>query len=210
LTAPEDDIDDDSIDRVLDRGFRAAGDEARRDVPPTAPSVIDRMGKGPEVSLRDTEQPDQTPMLKPLGPDDARDAGKYVVQGELGRGGVGTVHKGHDQDLGRDVAMKFLHEKYKDEPTILHRFVEEAQIGGQLQHPGIVPVYDLGMSDGRPFFTMKLVKGKTLARALSERVLARRRHTSRNRRTRSQQREAGTAARRQPGGRGVRRTRRRP
>jgi serine/threonine protein kinase len=80
-----------------------------------------------------------------------------------------AVHKGHDQDLGRDVAMKFLHDKYKDEPSILHRFVEEAQIGGQLQHPGIVPVYDLGMSDGKPFFTMKLVKGKTLAQALSDR-----------------------------------------
>jgi serine/threonine protein kinase len=149
--------DDDTLDRATDRGARAAGDEARRDDPPPSPSVIDRIGKvtgsRPKVLLRDAEQ-GQTAMRKPLGPEDARDADKYVIQGELGRGGVGTVHRGHDQDLGRDVAMKFLHEKYKDEPTILHRFVEEAQIGGQLQHPGIVPVYDLGMSDGRPFFTM--------------------------------------------------------
>ncbi len=185
MTDLHDDIDDDSLDRVLDRGFQAAGDEARRDDPPPAPSVIDRIGKltgsRPRVSLRDAEQPGQTPMLKPLGPDSgapdrayagrarARDAGKYVVQGELGRGGVGAVHKGHDQDLGRDVAMKFLHEKHKDTPEILQRFVEEAQIGGQLQHPGIVPVYDLGMVDGRPFFAMKLVKGQTLAKKLAER-----------------------------------------
>ncbi|MEE8468548.1 MAG: serine/threonine-protein kinase, partial [Planctomycetota bacterium] len=57
-----------------------------------------------------------------------------------------------------------------DDPAILSRFVEEAQIGGQLQHPGIVPVYELGlMADERPFFTMKLVKGRTLSQLLAER-----------------------------------------
>jgi len=135
-------------------------------------SVIDRIGEiigsMPLVLLRDDKAGD-TPMLKPLGPDDRVEVGKYVVQGELGRGGVGAVHKGHDQDLGRDVAMKFLHEKYRNEPTILQRFVEEAQIGGQLQHPGIVPVYDLGMVNGKPFFSMKLVKGHTLAKKLAGR-----------------------------------------
>ena len=173
---PADSIDDDSLDRVLDRGFQAAGDEARRDDPSPAPSVIQRIaritGQKPKVSLRDAEQQGQTPMLKPLGPDDAHDAGKYVIQGELGSGGVGAVHKGHDQDLGRDVAMKFLHDRYKDEPTILQRFVEEAQIGGQLQHPGIVPVYDLGMVGDQPFFAMKLVKGQTLAKKLADRESA--------------------------------------
>ncbi|MCR9245148.1 MAG: protein kinase [bacterium] len=167
------DLDESALDRALDGAFGAAGDAANREAPSPTPSVIERIGEvtgsKPKVSLRDAEEPGQTPMLKPLGPDDARDAGKYVIQGELGRGGVGAVHRGHDQDLGRDVAMKFLHAKYKDEPAILHRFVEEAQIGGQLQHPGIVPVYELGMSDGRPFFTMKMVKGQTLAQALSDR-----------------------------------------
>lgn len=170
---PNDDSLDDALDGALDRGFAAAGDDARRDSPASGDSVLDRIGQlagsRPRVSLQDTDEHGTTPMLKPLGPDEARDAGKYTIQGELGRGGVGAVHRGHDQDLGRDVAMKFLHDKYKDEPSILHRFVEEAQIGGQLQHPGIVPVYDLGMSDGKPFFTMKLVKGTTFAKALSDR-----------------------------------------
>ena len=161
---------DDALDAALDGGFAAAGDGPE---PGSNDSVIGRIGEvtgsKPKVSLRDAEEQGHTPMLKPLGPDDVREAGKYTIQGELGRGGVGAVHRGHDQDLGRDVAMKFLHEKYKDTPEILHRFVEEAQIGGQLQHPGIVPVYDLGMSDGKPFFTMKLVKGKTLAQALADR-----------------------------------------
>lgn len=136
------------------------------------PSVIQRIGEitgsKPLIMLRDDSACD-TPLIKPLGHDERIDAGKYTVHGELGCGGVGTVHRGHDQDLGRDVAMKFLHEKYTANPVILQRFVEEAQIGGQLQHPGIVPVYDLGMVDGRPFFAMKLVKGQTLAKKLAER-----------------------------------------
>ncbi|MEQ8766391.1 MAG: protein kinase, partial [Planctomycetota bacterium] len=155
---------------ALDEGLAYAyGEDSQAD---GAPSVIERIGEVsgsmPRVLLRD-ESAGDTPMLKPLGPDDRVEAGKYVVQGELGRGGVGTVHRGHDQDLGRDVAMKFLHDKYKDQPEVLHRFVEEAQIGGQLQHPGIVPVYDLGMVAGKPFFAMKLVKGQTLAKKLAER-----------------------------------------
>ena len=95
-------------------------------------------------------------------------ADKYQVQGEIARGGMGTVLKGHDTDLGRDVAMKLLHDKYLDNADVLERFVEEAQIGGQLQHPGIVPVYDLGLVDDKPFFTMKLIKGRTLASLLAD------------------------------------------
>src|SRR5262249_1492428 len=54
---------------------------------------------------------------------------------------------------------------------VLRRFVEEAQVCGQLQHPAIVPVHDLGrLEDGRPFFAMKLVKGRTLAELLQERA----------------------------------------
>ncbi len=132
--------------------------------------VGERTGSVLRISLRDADPAGTTPMLRPLGLDEPRRAGKYVVQGELGRGGVGAVHRGHDQDLGRDVALKFLREKYRDDPDVLRRFVEEAQIGGQLQHPGIVPVYDLGMAKGRPYFAMRLVKGETLAKRLAERA----------------------------------------
>ena len=65
--------------------------------------------------------------------------------------------------LGRDVAIKFLHERVQGRalgPPPLRR--GGGRSGGQLQHPGIVPVYDLGLVDGRPFFSMKLVKGHTL------------------------------------------------
>ena len=90
-------------------------------------------------------------------------ATRYQVHGEIARGGVGVVLKGRDADLGRDVAMKVLQVRHATNPAMVQRFVEEAQITGQLQHPGILPVYELGLqADDRPFFTMKLVKGRTL------------------------------------------------
>ena len=96
--------------------------------------------------------------------------GRYQLHGEIARGGMGAIIKGRDADLGRDLAIKVLLESHSEKPEVIERFLEEAQIGGQLQHPGIVPVYELGQfSDERPFFSMKLVKGKTLAKLLSER-----------------------------------------
>ena len=90
--------------------------------------------------------------------------------GVLGRGGMGVVLKGHDTDLGRDLAVKVLQEQFRDEPEMIRRFVEEAQIGGQLQHPGVVPVYELGsLEDRRPYIAMQLVNGRTLAELLAAR-----------------------------------------
>jgi serine/threonine-protein kinase len=98
-------------------------------------------------------------------------ADRYETVGELARGGVGIVFKTRDTDLGREVAMKVMRPELGTSPELLHRFVEEAQIGGQLQHPGIIPVYELGLRpDERAFFTMKLIKGGTLAELLGERA----------------------------------------
>jgi tetratricopeptide (TPR) repeat protein len=83
---------------------------------------------------------------------------------------MGCVLLGRDADLGREVAVKVLLETHAGRTELLQRFIEEAQIAGQLQHPGVVPVYDLGrLSDRRPYFTMKLVKGQTLAHLLAAR-----------------------------------------
>jgi serine/threonine-protein kinase len=83
---------------------------------------------------------------------------------------MGVVFKGRDLELGRDLAIKVLLETRKSDEGTLHRFLEEAQIGGQLQHPGVVPVYAVGrLSDDRPYFTMKLVEGRTLSALLKDR-----------------------------------------
>jgi len=142
-------------------------------------SVLDALerksGRRPRIRLKD---------ITGLGEADAgpRTHSHYIFQGEIGRGGVGVVLKGTDVDLGREVALKILHEEYSAHPQAVARFVEEAQIEGQLQHPGIVPVYELGVGyDGRPFFAMKLVKGKTLTEHLEQRespVADRRRYLS--------------------------------
>jgi tetratricopeptide (TPR) repeat protein len=77
---------------------------------------------------------------------------------------------GRDTNLGREIAVKVLLESHQGKPELIQRFVEEAQIAGQLQHPGIAPVYEMGQfPDQRPYFTMKLVKGRTLAKLLAER-----------------------------------------
>jgi serine/threonine-protein kinase len=94
---------------------------------------------------------------------------RYQLQGEIARGGMGAVLRGRDVDLARDLAVKVLLQKYANQPEVARRFLEEAQIGGQLQHPGVVPVYDIGQFGDRPFFTMKLVKGQTLQALLRER-----------------------------------------
>jgi tRNA A-37 threonylcarbamoyl transferase component Bud32/tetratricopeptide (TPR) repeat protein len=130
--------------------------------------VLDELGAGAsKILLREPPSDAPSPLLRPI---DAGRTGRYQVLGEIARGGVGVVLKGHDVDLGRDVAMKVLREEHAGNADVLQRFVEEAQIGGQLQHPGIVPVYELGLrADKRPWFSMKLVKGRTLSALLAER-----------------------------------------
>jgi len=126
----------------------------------------------PHVALRDAENDEQAPLLKPSSSEipKLRTDGRYRVDGEIARGGMGAVLRGRDTDLGRELAIKVLLDSHKDKPDVIQRFVEEAQIGGQLQHPGIAPLYELGQfKDKRPFFAMKLVKGETLASLLAKR-----------------------------------------
>jgi serine/threonine-protein kinase len=126
------------------------------------------------IMLRDTDpETAPGPLVRPSSAEmpaaDDRH-GRYQLLGEIARGGMGAILKGRDVDLGRDMAVKVLLEAHRSRPEMVRRFVEEAQIGGQLQHPGIVPVYELGtFADRRPYFTMKLVKGRTLADLLAGR-----------------------------------------
>ncbi len=133
-------------------------------------TIAQSIGPVPRVLLRDTA-PGETPgpiVRRDGHDDDART--RYRIDGEIARGGMGVVLKGRDPDLGREVALKVLREDYRNNADVVRRFVEEAQIGGQLQHPGVVPIYELGtFADQRPFFSMKLVKGHTLAQLLGER-----------------------------------------
>jgi serine/threonine protein kinase len=89
---------------------------------------------------------------------------------EVARGGMGVILRARDAALGRDLAVKLLLERHRNNPELIRRFVMEARIAGQLQHPGMVPVHELGaLDDGRPYFAMKLVKGRTMEALLKER-----------------------------------------
>ena len=90
---------------------------------------------------------------------------KYHPGKIIGRGGMGTVLHVYDQYIRREVAIKIMQDSFGDEEKA--RFLEEAQITGQLEHPNIVPVHDLGFTkDGKLFFLMKLVKGRSLEEVL--------------------------------------------
>src|SRR5438270_925523 len=75
----------------------------------------------------------------------------FVLEEEIGRGGMGVVYRARDAKLPRDLAVKVL---LSDSPRLRRRFFEEVKIAGQLAHPGVAPVHDVGtLADGRPYFT---------------------------------------------------------
>ncbi len=87
----------------------------------------------------------------------------------LGRGGMGEVYLVHDKRLDRHVARKFLRQ---GQPHNARRFMEEARITARLQHPGVVPVHSIGhLADGRPYYDMKEVEGRTLQELVDQEVM---------------------------------------
>jgi hypothetical protein len=99
------------------------------------------------------------------------DTPRYRFEAFLARGGMGEVWRGRDTMLARDVALKVLREQVFGDGGARARFEEEARYVSRLEHPSIVPVYDLGqLPDGRPFFVMKLIQGQTLAEVLAARA----------------------------------------
>jgi len=161
-------MDDLDGHKGIEEGLRKAFGEPEGSVL----DAIERIsGTRSRILLR--ESPDHmSPILRLVGPaevDAAKDDSRYQILGEIARGGMGVVYRGRDKDLGRDVALKVLRPDLAHDGGVVQRFVEEAQVGGQLQHPGIVPIYSLGLQpDGRPYFAMKLVKGETLTALLEE------------------------------------------
>ena len=137
----------------LDKGAspqsRIAGAESRADA---SSGVLSRLRERPSISSR------------------------YLLEGEIARGGMGAILEVWDGDLRRRLAMKVALGKGEGssssaanelDPRLLSRFLEEAQVTGQLEHPGIVPVHELGIDDnGVVFFTMQLVRGRDLEKVL--------------------------------------------
>src|SRR5262249_53402558 len=109
-------------------------------------ALAESVGATPRILLRDSDTNDgPAPGARPSSPEApalADRTGRLQLFGEIARGGMGAILQARDPDLGRELAVKVLLEVHRDNPDLVRRFVEEAQIGGQLQHPGIVPIYE--------------------------------------------------------------------
>lgn len=131
---------------------------------------------GTDENSSGTEPPASKPGVRPesdvsmplvevtgLPPEAAPSHNRYRQKSMLGEGGMGKIHLARDERIGRDVAMKVLRARYSGKQDTVSRFVREARVQGQLEHPSIVPVYDLMRTpDGQLSFTMKRVRGKTI------------------------------------------------
>jgi tetratricopeptide (TPR) repeat protein/serine/threonine protein kinase len=140
----------------------AGGPEA---TPPTVdePRAPDTMRPGTVAeTLPATAQPGE-----PVPPE----LGHYRPVAFIGRGGVGDVFRYYDPQMDRELAVKVLRQDHRGNPSLVRRFQKEARLNSRLQHPNVVPVHAMERAaDGRPYFTMKLVRGRTLAELLAERA----------------------------------------
>src|SRR5262245_33475071 len=141
---------------------------------PTPPPPTASRTPGPQPAPVDqtmvrSSDPSGEATPPPEGPRPRR-LGRYELGQEIGRGGMGSVVAGRDPSLGREVAVKILLGQHRGDSDFVRRFVEEAKVAGGLQHPGVVPIHDHGTApDGRPFFVMKRVQGRTLSELLRAR-----------------------------------------
>ena len=95
--------------------------------------------------------------------------GKYEITDVIGEGGMGAVYKATDPRIGRTVAIKVIKGDFSDNPELLKRFYREAQAVGNLQHPNIVVVYDLGEENGSPYLVMEYLNGIPLDKVIAQR-----------------------------------------
>ncbi len=98
--------------------------------------------------------------------------GRYQIKEELGRGGMATVYRAFDPEVGRDVALKVMAEHFLSDPSFRQRFRREAQTVAQLEHRAIVPFYDFGEENNRLYIVMRLMPGGSLAQRLKKAPLS--------------------------------------
>jgi hypothetical protein len=140
------------------------------DVAGSAPAYELTPQKGPVPERADPGEAHSATLAAPVGklPPQPSEGPRFELLGELGRGGMGVVHKARDHRLDRMVALKFLPADIDPESPLIGTFRREARAAAALSHPGIVTIYDVGDIDGRDFIAMELVEGTTLEKLLEE------------------------------------------
>jgi serine/threonine-protein kinase len=161
------------VDRLLERKVRKHGGDVRLSLAEVATVDIQQSLYG--LSDRDIQAslslvadgPRRPRLITAERPVSSSE--RYKVTRLHATGGLGRVWLAHDEALGRDVALKDLRPERANHPAVWDRFLKEARVTGQLEHPGIVPVYELatGAGSDQPFYTMRFVRGQTLAEAIA-------------------------------------------
>ena len=105
-----------------------------------------------------TEKVAAPPLIEPEG-----HIGRFDIRRSLGSGGMGEIFEAYDTDLQRTVAIKVLASKHIEDETMKQRFLREARMASQLNHPNIAMIYEIGEAAGNPFIVMEYVEGETLA-----------------------------------------------
>jgi serine/threonine-protein kinase len=168
---PEDRAD---VERLLERKLKKHGGSARAGLAEATTDAAKRSLAG--LADAEIQQSLAGPGTPPRGmvllattayEPGARD--RYTLSRLHATGGIGRVWLARDASLGRDVALKELRPEQAGNPAVWARFLKEAQVTGQLEHPGIVPIYEVGRrpEDQQPFYTMRFVRGRTLAEAVA-------------------------------------------
>lgn len=183
-------LSDDQVDSLLaGRENGSAQGERASSLPPvsglSSPSAP-RLARGSTVKSDATAEtqeftpggPDANDRAAGPAPDNRASSGDgleiesrqhYVMMMEIGRGGLGRVRLAYDRQINREVAVKELLPHSLRSTEKVNRFLREAKVTGQLEHPGIVPIYATGLDqDGNPFYVMKRIGGRTLVQAISE------------------------------------------
>ena len=120
------------------------------------PGVVASEAVEPEPAAKETATP--------------RHFARYEIIREIGRGAFGIVYRARDPQLGRDVALKVLIAAEQASESLIKRFHAEAQAAAQLRHPNIVPIHDVGIHNGKHYFTADFIEGATLEKLLKQRL----------------------------------------
>ncbi|MBI3273238.1 MAG: SUMF1/EgtB/PvdO family nonheme iron enzyme [Planctomycetes bacterium] len=143
---------------AADVGLAAAAPATRRVTPPgdtLLPEGVEPLPSDATVSTAQHPAP-AGPPPPPLV------AGRYEVLAKLGEGGMGVVHRVRDRQLGREVALKLLLRADRADDEDVDRFSREVRAAAGLSHPGIIRIHDVGLADGKPYYTMEIVEGEEL------------------------------------------------
>jgi serine/threonine-protein kinase len=161
------------LHEAVEKELRAHGGDAQATLQATvdarfleAVQKVPQLDAAPVGHQTQTFAPTSPVLLEALGEEtDSRE--RYTLSLLYAKGGMGQVWLAHDPALGREIALKELRPDQRDNSNVTARFLSEAKIAAQLEHPGIVPVYELGEGE-LPYYTMRFVRGGTLSQAVRQ------------------------------------------